>query len=512
MEILGEARLGATRELVWEALNDPEILRASIPGCESLEKAEDGSLSATVVSKVGPIKARFAGKVTLSNIVPPRSYTLTGEGSGGAAGFAKADIGVNLDALDANLTLLRYSVKATVGGKLAQLGSRMVDAAARKSADDFFELFSEQVTSRAATAAHAQTQAAVDLSALAGLGQLDAPVCAAGPASPPPPAAPAPAVAPAAPSVQAALSKAPVAAGATPASAASTSAAMDVLTSEMVKVWISDQIAVVTLNRPDSRNAMTYAMWQAIPIIFGALARNPEVRAIILTGAGSDFCAGADIAEFEAVRGNAAQATEYEVAVDACCDAIANVSKPTIAVLNGYCLGGGAHLAMSCDFRYASTEAVFGIPAARLSIIYGVKGTRKLLALVGLPEAKKILFGAQRFNADRALQIGFVDHIATGSAGTSRGWLERLIGGAKTRGSGVADPMADARVFARSLADNAPLTISGAKALLNGMAMGTGTLDLVHADALIAAAAASEDYREGRAAFGEKRAPRFKGR
>lgn len=287
---------------------------------------------------------------------------------------------------------------------------------------------------------------------------------------------------------------------------------MDVLTSELIKVWISDQIAVVTLNRPDSRNAMKYAMWQAIPIIFGALARNPEVRAIILTGAGSDFCAGADIAEFDAVRGNAAQASEYEVAVDACCDAIANVSKPTVAVLKGYCLGGGAHLAMSCDFRYASTEAVFGIPAARLSIIYGVRGTRKLLTLVGLPEAKKILFGAQRFNAERALQIGFVDHVASGSALTSRGWLDRLIGGAKKSGSSIGDPMADARVFARSLAENAPLTISGAKALLNGMAMGTGALDLVHAEALIAAAAASEDYREGRAAFGEKRAPQFKGR
>lgn len=512
MEMLGEARLGATRELVWEALNDPEVLRASIPGCESLEKADDGSLTATVVSKVGPIKARFAGKVTLSNIAPPRSYTLTGEGSGGAAGFAKADIGVNLDALEANLTLLRYSVKATVGGKLAQLGSRMVDAAARKSADDFFELFSKQVTSRAATGTPVATPAAVDLSALAGLGQPDASESAA--ASPPPPAppAPVPAMAPVAPRVQSASPQAPVAAMATPVSAAPTSAAMDVLTSELIKVWISDQIAVVTLNRPDSRNAMTYAMWQAIPIIFGALARNPEVRAIILTGAGSDFCAGADIAEFEAVRGNAAQATEYEVAVDACCDAIANVSKPTVAVLKGYCLGGGAHLAMSCDFRYASTEAVFGIPAARLSIIYGVRGTRKLLTLVGLPEAKKILFGAQRFNAERALQIGFVDHVASGSALTSRGWLDRLIGGAKKRGSSVGDPMADARVFARSLAENAPLTISGAKALLNGMAMGTGALDLVHAEALIAAAAASEDYREGRAAFGEKRAPQFKGR
>ncbi|RCW68529.1 enoyl-CoA hydratase-related protein [Pseudorhodoferax soli] len=527
MEMLGEARLGASRELVWEALNDPEVLRASIPGCETLEKAEDGSLTATVVSKVGPIKARFAGKVTLSNIVPPRSYTLTGEGSGGAAGFAKADIGVNLDALDANLTLLRYSVKANVGGKLAQLGSRMVDAAARKSADDFFELFGKQVTSRAADGSSAASPAGLDLAALGGVDQQETADAAATAYAPTSAAAPAPV---AATPVVAAQTDAsvqtsdagreavpPAVVAASPAkpasvSAASTAAAMDVLTAELIKVWISDQIAVVTLNRPGSRNAMTYAMWQAIPIIFGALARNPEVRAIILTGAGEDFCAGADIAEFEAVRGNAAQATEYEVAVDGCCDAIANVSKPTIAVLKGYCLGGGAHLAMSCDFRYASTNAVFGIPAARLSIIYGVKGTRKLLNLVGLPEAKKILFGAQRFTADRALQIGFVDHVATGGSVSARSWLDRLIGGGRKGEADVGDPMADARVFAQSLAGNAPLTICGAKALLNGMAMGTGALDLVHAEALITAAAASDDYREGRAAFGEKRAPQFKGR
>lgn len=148
MEMVGEARLEAAREVVWEALNDPAVLQASIPGCESLECTAENEFTATVVSKVGPIKARFAGKVSLSNIAPPRSYTLTGEGSGGAAGFARADIEVSLDALEPSVTLLRYGVKANVGGKLAQLGSRMIDAAARKSADDFFELFRKQVDGR----------------------------------------------------------------------------------------------------------------------------------------------------------------------------------------------------------------------------------------------------------------------------------------------------------------------------------------------------------------------------
>ncbi|OUL84693.1 3-hydroxybutyryl-CoA dehydratase [Paraburkholderia hospita] len=285
---------------------------------------------------------------------------------------------------------------------------------------------------------------------------------------------------------------------------------MDVLTSEKIKVWISDQVAVVTLNRPGSRNAMTYGMWLAMPSIVAALDRNPEVRAVIITGAGADFCAGADIPEFEKVRADVAQATTYEVAVDACCDAIANISKPTVAVLRGYCLGGGAHLAMSCDFRFAGQDAMMGIPAARLSIIYGVKGTRKLLSLVGLAEAKKILYGGQRFDATHALRIGFVDQVAgLGVVASGRSLWERLIGAKQQVAR--SDPMAEARTFATSLAGNAPLSMAGAKYLLNGMAMGTGALDLVRSEALIAAAAASDDYREGRAAFREKRAPKFQG-
>jgi enoyl-CoA hydratase/carnithine racemase len=200
----------------------------------------------------------------------------------------------------------------------------------------------------------------------------------------------------------------------------------------------------------------------------------------------------------------------YETAVDACCDAIAQINKPMIAVLRGYCLGGGAHLAMSCDFRYAASDAVFGIPAARLSIIYGVKGTLKLLTLVGLPRAKKILFSAERFDAQEALTIGFVDHVAQTRQSDSDGWLNRLLG--RSPEVIVGDPMADARVFAKALCLNAPLTQKGAKTLLNGLAFGRGSLDLQHAEQLIARAAASEDYREGRRAFAARRAPGFQGR
>lgn len=484
MDMQGEARLPASRQRVWDALNDPQILQACIPGCEAMLATGDGAYTATVVSTVGPIKARFAGKVVLSNVVAPISYTLTGEGSGGAAGFAKARIGVVLDALEPALTLLRYEVQAQVGGKLAQLGSRLIDAVARKQAQEFFERFAALVGDGPDPAAGAPAQ------------QLDLQpaLAATAPALAARTTAPAAAERPAQPGLSA---------------QASAQAAAEVMAAEQIKVWIEDGIAVVTLNRPSNRNAMTYAMWKAIPAIFGALERNAEVRAVILTGAGEDFCSGADIPEFETVRADVAQATAYEVAVDACCDAILGICKPTIALARGYCLGGGAHLAMSCDFRYAAEKAVFGIPAARLSIVYGVKGTRKLLSLVGLTNAKRVLFGAQRFNAQEALRIGFADWVAQAPPGPAPSFLNRLMGTVPASSAPAPDPMAEARRFAQSLAENAPLSIGGAKYLLNGMAMGTGALDLVQAEALIAQAAGSHDYREGRSAFAEKRPPKF---
>jgi enoyl-CoA hydratase/carnithine racemase/carbon monoxide dehydrogenase subunit G len=489
MEMVGEARIAAPRDLVWQALNDPEVLQSSIPGCEELQRTADNEFSAKVVSKVGPIKARFAGKVTLSNIDAPRSYTLTGEGHGGAAGFVRSDIDVSLEAPEPAVTVLRYGVKANIGGKLAQLGSRMVDAAARKAADEFFAQFGS-VVARKAESAPAPTATATTPSWIE--------AATATPVSTDTEARqrPAGSATPVAASRQASVNDEEW-----------QKALMQVWTTEQIKVWISDQIAVVTLNRPQQRNAMTYAMWRAIPGLMAALERNPEVGAIVLTGAGTDFCSGADIPEFEHVRADTEQATAYEVAVDACCDAIAGVSKPTIAVVNGYCLGGGAHLAMSCDFRYASAEAKFGIPAARLSIIYGVRGTQKLLSLVGLPQAKRILFGAERFDAREALRTGFVDHVAGGGT-PARAWLGRIFGSAAAE---PVDPMPAARAFARQMAGNAPLSIAGAKYILDGVAKGTGALDLEHAEELIARAAGSADYKEGRAAFAEKRSPRFKG-
>jgi uncharacterized protein len=149
MDMTGEHRIAAPREAVWAALNDAEILRQCIPGCEEIEKSSDTEFAAKVTAKVGPVKARFGGKVTLSDMDPPNGYTITGEGNGGAAGFAKGGAKVALST-DGAETVLRYTVQANVGGKLAQIGSRLIDGTARKMAEDFFGKFSELVAGQAA--------------------------------------------------------------------------------------------------------------------------------------------------------------------------------------------------------------------------------------------------------------------------------------------------------------------------------------------------------------------------
>ena len=136
----GEVQIPASREKVYEALNNPEILKQCVPGCESLEKLSDTEFQAVSVMKIGPVKAKWAGKVTLSDLDPPNGYKITGEGTGGVAGFAKGGAAVHLSEKDGG-TLLKYDVEAQIGGKLAQLGQRLIAGAAKKMADDFFVKF-----------------------------------------------------------------------------------------------------------------------------------------------------------------------------------------------------------------------------------------------------------------------------------------------------------------------------------------------------------------------------------
>lgn len=144
MEITGDYRIDAAREAVWRALNDPDILRQCIPGCQELEKLSDTEYTAKVATKIGPMQAKFTGKVTLSDMDPPNGYRISGEGQGGVAGFAKGGATVTLGS-DGEATLLHYDADAQIGGKMAQLGSRLIDATARKTADQFFGAFSDLV-------------------------------------------------------------------------------------------------------------------------------------------------------------------------------------------------------------------------------------------------------------------------------------------------------------------------------------------------------------------------------
>ncbi|MCG6858923.1 MAG: carbon monoxide dehydrogenase subunit G [Salaquimonas sp.] len=144
MDLTGEYVIAADRQAVWEALNDPDVLRECIPGCEALEMTSPTEMTATVVTKIGPVKAKFSGEVTLSNIDAPVGYTISGEGKGGIAGFAKGGADVRLDEVPEG-TKLSYVVKAQVGGKLAQLGSRLIDSTAKKLAEQFFTSFAEKL-------------------------------------------------------------------------------------------------------------------------------------------------------------------------------------------------------------------------------------------------------------------------------------------------------------------------------------------------------------------------------
>jgi hypothetical protein len=176
MDMSGEKRINAPRARVWEALNDPESLKASIPGCDSVEKKSDTEFTAKVALAIGPVKAKFTGEVTLSDLDPPNGYTLSGQGSGGVAGFGKGEAKVSLRD-DGGATIIAYQVHATVGGKLAQVGQRLIDSTAKKLADQFFEKFSRHVES----------------------GEEPAVVAASAPSAAAAPARPAPAAAPAAP-------------------------------------------------------------------------------------------------------------------------------------------------------------------------------------------------------------------------------------------------------------------------------------------------------------------------
>ena len=245
-------------------------------------------------------------------------------------------------------------------------------------------------------------------------------------------------------------------------------------------------VATVRLDRPDRHNPVTFKMWQALEAIFTDLARDTDLRGVILTGSGKSFSAGADISDFEETRGTPEQGVTYEAAVDAACDAIAALGVPVVAAIRGYCFGGACNLAMACDFRFVAPDAKMAIPAAKLSIVYSSRGMTRLVALVGVAEAKRIFYTARAFDAEHAIQTGFADEL-------------------------VADPVLAAYAFLQDIAGLAPLSIAGSKAILDMIAMTDRPFDPARAHDVTWCALTSSDYAEGRAAFAEKRPPRFRG-
>jgi enoyl-CoA hydratase/carnithine racemase len=248
-------------------------------------------------------------------------------------------------------------------------------------------------------------------------------------------------------------------------------------------------VVVVTLNRPAKRNAVSLAMWRRLAELFTELPRDRSTRAVILTGAGGHFCAGADISEFPRVRANAAMGKAYEASADGAVRAVRDCPLPVAAAVSGYAMGGGCGLALACDFRFGDRTTRMGIPAARLGIVYGTLDCSLLLRQVGLANAKRVLFGGQAFDVAECCKMGLLDSVADGGSAFDA-----------------------ARGFVEQLERNAPLSIAGAKLVLQALASGTVEAQAHAIEDVITRAMDSADYREGAAAFAAKRPPKFIGR
>lgn len=247
-------------------------------------------------------------------------------------------------------------------------------------------------------------------------------------------------------------------------------------------------VAVVTIDRPARRNALTFAMWVALAETFEALSDIAELRAVILTGAGGAFSAGADIHEFSSARAGASLGDRYAAAVARANRAILHCPMATFAAISGPAMGGGCGLALCCDFRIGDATARLGIPAARLGLVYGVEETRALVAAVGVTRARELLYWGRPHDASAALVAGLLSEICP------------------------ADPVAAAMARAASLAGSAPLSIAGAKRVIRALQPQPSAEDLAEIAALSARAIESADHAEGVAAFAARRPPVFTGR
>jgi enoyl-CoA hydratase/carnithine racemase len=249
-------------------------------------------------------------------------------------------------------------------------------------------------------------------------------------------------------------------------------------------------VGYVIFNNPARHNAVSLDMWEATGRILDDYAKDDQVRVVVLTGAGTKaFISGADISRFEDERASEAAVAKYNDTVARTFAAIDNFAKPTIAMIRGYCVGGGLGFAVACDLRIASETARFALPAAKLGLGYEYAGLKRFVDLVGPASAKEIFFTARQFDAAEALAMGLVNRVV------KDGELEAFV-----------------KDYADVIAGNAPLTVHAAKFIINEIRKDPAERDLAKCDRLVAECFASKDYIEGRTAFMEKRKPRFTGR
>jgi enoyl-CoA hydratase len=251
----------------------------------------------------------------------------------------------------------------------------------------------------------------------------------------------------------------------------------------------SGDIARIVFNQPEKRNAVSLEMWEAVEAAVTRFEADPSVRILILSGAGGKaFVSGADVSKFESERASEEAVAHYNATTKRVYDMIEAFPKPTIAQIDGFCIGGGVALALSCDLRICGQGAQFAIPAAKLGLGYGYPGIKRLVDVVGPSFAKEIFFTARRFDAEEARIMGLVNRVVPDDK--------------------VAE---SAEETARMIAENAPMTVASVKYIVGQTVAHESERDLAECDARVKACFDSKDYIEGRRAFLEKRKPEFVG-
>jgi len=260
--------------------------------------------------------------------------------------------------------------------------------------------------------------------------------------------------------------------------------------SERMIALVEDGVGWLIFNNPERHNAVSLEMWEATSAIVEHYEHDPAVRVVVLKGAGDKaFVSGADISQFEKQRSSAEAIAHYEAISTHAMHQLTDLSKPTLALIHGYCLGGGVGIALACDIRIASESARFGIPAARLGLGYNWAGVKKLVDLVNPAFAKEIFFTARQFSAAEAQAMGLINRVV------SDGELETYV-----------------RSYCGMIAENAPLTMAAVKVAVRELAKPSREIDRAKCDELVTRCFASQDYIEGRRAFMEKRKPVFSGK